>query len=143
MKLSRHNNITRDRITKRLQERGPMTKYQISEVCHVTIRNVNAYLKVLREAKEVYIHDWIRVGTAGGPWTKVWGYGNERNAKRPKPLTAAEKTRKRRQDPEVCIQEMMRKRAIRHNKRMEKLRESTNNSLRAIHTPTGCQDAAT
>lgn len=142
MKTTRHNNITRQRLAKRMHDLGPMTKYQISETCHLAIRNVNAYLKILREAGEVYIHSWIRVGNAGGPWTRVWGYGKEKDAKRPKPLTAVEKSRKRRQDPEVCIQAMMQKRAARHHKRMEKLYESTNNSLRAVHTPTGSQDTA-
>ena len=121
MTIRREIHPTRQRIAKRLQELGAMTKYQIAEVCFVAPRNVNAYLKLMHEDLEVYIHSWIRVGERGGSWTKVWGYGDGKDAKRPRASTPTERARKRRQDPEVQIDELMKKRSKRHVERMKRL----------------------
>lgn len=121
MSIRREIHPTRQRIAKKLQELGPMTKYQIAEVCFVSFRNVNEYLNLMYEDLEVHIDSWIRSGTGGGSWTKVWAYGDGKDARRPKALTAAEKARKRRQDPEVAIDELMKKRVKRHNERMQRL----------------------
>jgi hypothetical protein len=128
MSIRREIHPTRQRIAKKLQELGPMTKYQIAEVCFVSFRNVNEYLNLMYEDLEVHIHSWVRSGTGGGPWIKVWAYGDGKDARKPRALTAAEKSRKRRQDPEVAIDELMKKRVKRHNERMQRLaKERLNN----------------
>lgn len=121
MAIRREIHPTRQRILKKLQELGPMTKYQIAEACFVSFRNVNEYLKLMHEDLEVYIHSWARSGTGGGSWTKVWGYGDGKDARRPRASTPAERSRKRRQDPEVAINELMKKRSKRHIERMKRL----------------------
>lgn len=121
MSMRRSINPTRKRILEKLQTHGPMTKHQIAEMCFVAIRNVNEYLKLMHEDLEVYIHKWVRTGTGGGPWLKVWAAGCEKDARKPKPATAAEKSRKRRQDPEIAINELLKKRSQRFAERMRRL----------------------
>ena len=107
-----------------------MTKYQIAEVCFVSFRNANEYLKLMHEDREVYIHSWIRSGSGGGSWTKVWAYGDGQDARKPRPTTPAERSRKRRQDPEVAIAELLKKRAKRFNEKMRRLYGNTTGSTR-------------
>lgn len=132
MSMRRSINPTRKRILEKLQTHGPMTKHQIAEVCYVAIRNVNEYLNLMHEDLEVYIHDWIRTGTGGGPWLKVWAAGCEKDARKPKALTPAERSRKRRQDPEVAIDELLRKRSQRFNERMRRLHGNTTEGSGAV-----------
>lgn len=119
---------TQARILRKLTELGPMTKHQIAETCHLDTRNANKNLNVMYENLEVYVHSWVRTGVGGGPWLRVWAAGCERDALKPKPPTAAEKARKRRQDPEVCIDELLKKRAKRHNEKMRRLYGNTTGS---------------
>lgn len=100
-----------------------MTKYQIAEVCYLAPRNVGEYLKMMYENLEVYVHSYIRTGQRGGSWTKVWAYGNGKDALRPRARTPTERARKRREDPEVAIDEMMKKRAKRFAERMARRHE--------------------
>lgn len=121
MSIRREVHPTRQRIAKKLQNLGPMTKYQLADACFVTFRNINEYLKLMHKDMEVYIHSWIRSGSGGGSWTKVWAYGDGQDARKPRPTTPAERSRKRRKDPEVQIQELMKKRSKRHIERMKRL----------------------
>lgn len=126
MSIKREIHPTRQRILKKLQELGPMTKYQIAEVCFVAPRNINAYLKLMKQDGEVRVQEWIRSGTGGGAWTKVWGLGSERNAHKPKPMTKAEQARKyREENPEAAIEEVIKKRSKRYHEKMRRLYEST------------------
>lgn len=132
MSIERKVSPTRARILKKLQELGPMTKHRIAETCFVTIRNANEYLNIMHEGLEVYVHDWVRTGSGGGPWLKVWAAGCEKDARKPKALTPAERSRKRRQDPEVAINELLKKRSQRFNERMRRLHGNTTESSGAV-----------
>lgn len=132
MSIRRKVHPTRTRILKALAELGPMTKHQIAETCFVATRNVNEYLNIMYEDLEVYIHSWVRTGTGGGPWMKVWAAGCEKDAKRPRARTPAERARKRREDPEVAIDELLQKRAKRFNERMRRLHGNTTESTRTV-----------
>ena len=121
MTIRREVHPTRQRIANALQKHGALTKYKIAELCFVSFRNANEYLNLMHKDSEVYIHKWIRSGTGGGSWTKVWAHGDGKDARKPRPTTPAERSRKRRQDPEVAINELLKKRAKRHNERMQRL----------------------
>lgn len=132
MSISREVHPTRYRILDRLKVLGPMTKYQIADVCYVSFRNVNNYLKLMHQSREVYVHEYVRSGPVGGSWTKVWAFGDADDAPVPIAQTKAEASRKRRADPEVRIDEMMRKRARRFNERMKEQNEKATISGRGV-----------
>lgn len=100
-----------ERILARLT--APMHKHQIAAVCHMAPRTANVHLTRLHKARQIHVKEYTRIGEAGGAWTRVWALGPGKDARQPVALTAIEKRRKRRQDPEVCIKEMMAKRAKR------------------------------
>ena len=108
-------------ILRELQKGQPLSKFDLELRVNINTRNVNVHLKRLHDAKLVHICNYIRLTPTGVP-TKLWAYGKSKDVAPPKAMTWVEKRRKRRLDPEVCIQEMMKKRAIRHQQRMEKLR---------------------
>jgi hypothetical protein len=118
--VSHNSPRTRERIANQLKTGGRLTKYDLEAKCFVSVRNVNHYLKLMHEAREIYISGYVRLHTVGAA-TKLWSYGKRKDAAPPRPMTAVEKTRRRRQDPEVCIKDMMQKRSARHKKKMERL----------------------
>jgi hypothetical protein len=107
--LPRAEHPTRARIARELQLSSGLSKYDLELRCHLAMNNVNAYLKIMHADKEIYISGYRR-DTPHGPATKLWAYGNKKDAPRPKAMTGAERRRKQRQDPEVCIKEMMNQR---------------------------------
>lgn len=107
---SRAEHPNRDRIAAELRKGAPLTKFDLELRCHLSLRNVNAYLKVMREAGDIHIHGYRR-DTPHGPPTTVWAWGAGVDAKKPRPKTCAQIARSYRQrNPEAAIREINRKR---------------------------------
>lgn len=115
---SRAEHPNRQRIAKELQKGAPLTKFDLELRCFLSMRTVNAYLKVMHEAGDIHIFGYRR-DTPHGPPTTVWKWGAGKDAKKPRPRTYAETSRKyRRCNPEAVIREIKRKRVKRY---MDKL----------------------
>ncbi len=100
-----------------LQNVNMLSKYDLELRLGITMRNVNAYLKLMHEAGEIYIAGYRRDSPHGSP-TTMWGYGNLPDAKRPKPKTQAQKAKQYRElNPEAVIREIYRKRAQRYKEK--------------------------
>lgn len=110
----REEHPNRERIAKELRKGEPLTKFDLELRCFLSLRNVNAYLKIMREAGEIHIHSYRRDTPHGSP-TTVWIWGAGKDAKRPKPLTMAQVARRYRdRNPEAVIREIVRKRKLRY-----------------------------
>lgn len=107
---SRAEHPNRQRIANELRKGAPLTKFDLELRCHLSVRNVNAYLKVMHEAGDIHIHGYRR-DTPHGPPTTVWAWGTGKDAKKPRPRTYAEIARSyRKRNPEAVIREIKRKR---------------------------------
>lgn len=107
---SRAEHPNRQRIANELRKGAPLTKFDLELRCHLSVRNVNAYLKVMHEAGDIHIHGYRR-DTPHGPPTTVWAWGSGVDARKPRPQTQRETSRKYRQrNPEAVIREIKRKR---------------------------------
>lgn len=107
---SRAEHPNRQRIANELRKGAPLTKFDLELRCHLSVRNVNAYLKVMHEAHDIHIHGYRR-DTPHGPPTTVWAWGAGIDAKKPRPQSQRETSRKYRQrNPEAVIREIKRKR---------------------------------
>lgn len=78
-----------------LLHRRPMTARQISEAVGVGLTQVLDMLRV-RHGKLVYVHDWSSQFTKGGP-SQIWALGQEKDAKKPQPMTRAQITQRYRE----------------------------------------------
>lgn len=113
----RSQHPTRERIATELRKGVPLSKYTLEARCFVAMRNVNAYLKIMHEAGEIHIAEYRRDTPHGSP-TKMWVWGEGKDARKPKPKTMAQKSREyRERNPEAVIRDIMRKR---RNRYMEK-----------------------
>lgn len=114
---SRAEHPNRERIANELRKGTPLTKFDLELRCFLSLRNVNAYLKVMREAGDIYIHGYRR-DTPHGPPTTVWAWGEGIDAKKPRPMTKRETSRRyRRNNPEAVVREIKRKRRHREAER--------------------------
>ena len=114
---SRAEHPNRERIAKELRKGAPLTKFDLELRCFLALRNVNAYLKIMHEAGDIHIHSYRRDTPHGSP-TTVWAWGAGVDAKKPRPLTKREASRRYRQrNPEAVIREIMRKRRKREAER--------------------------
>lgn len=71
-----------------------LTARDLSEEMKIAKRNVLKYVKIWREEHRIYISGWQRPDVSRGDWVPVYSYredANQKNAKKPKPLTDAEK----------------------------------------------------
>lgn len=115
---SRADHPTRQRIANELKKGAPLSKFDIEARCFISMRNANNYFRVMHEAGEIHIAGYRRDSPHGSP-TTLWAYGPGVDAKKPKPKTAAQKSRQYREaNPEQVVKEIMRKRAQRYNERM-------------------------
>lgn len=118
---SRAEHPNRQRIANELRKGAPLTKFDLELRCFLSARNVNAYLKIMHEVGDIHIHSYRRDTPHGSP-TTVWAWGAGIDAKKPRPQTKREASRKYRQrNPEAVIREIKRKRRQR-----EKAREHSN-----------------
>ena len=100
-----------ERILDLLQK--PHTRQELAEATHIGVRGVQSYLTALmaEEPRRIHVHDW-RPNSPGSP-TAVYLVGNRKDKKKPRAMTAAERSRKRRADPEVAIDHIQRHRLSR------------------------------
>lgn len=75
-----------------LLHRRPMTARQISEAVGVGLTQVLDMLRI-RHGKLVYVHDWSSQFTKGGP-SQIWALGQEKDAKKPRPMTREQITQR-------------------------------------------------
>lgn len=119
MTVCRAKHPTRQRIANELKQGKPLSKYDLELRCHLAMRNVNAYLKVMHEAGEIHIAGYRRDSPHGSP-TTMWAYGQGVDAKKPRPRTKAEQSRRYRAlNPEAVIREINRKRVQRFKEKRQ------------------------
>lgn len=89
---------------------APMTRAELAERMHISVRSVQSYLKALlaESTRRIYVHDW-RPNSPGSP-SAVYLCGNRPDKRRPRRMTAAECSRKRRNDADVAIDHIQRQR---------------------------------
>ena len=108
-----------ERIIKLLET--PMTKAELAAAAAISERGITSYVHHLltERPRRIHIHDW-RPNSPGSP-TMVLIAGNGTNKRRPPRMTPSERSLKRRKDPEVCLQQLMYKRAARRTPRRDAL----------------------
>ena len=87
-----------------------LNKYDLASKAPCDIRTAYAALKRLYKLRLVYICGWHERPFSRIP---IYALGNKIDKPKPSPMTREEKNRKRLNDPEYMIREMMRKRAKR------------------------------
>lgn len=118
MPLFREFLPNRKLIARELQKGTPLSKYDLSERCGITIRNINAYLKLMHEAGEIHLYAWHVISKYGSP-TRFWLYGPGEDAPKPKPKTKAQSAREyRARYPEKVIADNIQKRIKRREERL-------------------------
>jgi hypothetical protein len=85
-------------------------KYTLATKAYCDIRTSYAALKRLHKLRLIYICGWHERPFSRIP---IYALGNKVDKPKPSPMTIEEKNRKRLNDPEYMINEMMRKRAKR------------------------------
>lgn len=100
-----------ERILDLLQK--PHTRQELAEATHIGVRGVQSYLTALmaETPRRIHVHDW-RINSPGSP-TAVYMAGDRKDKKKPRAMTAAERSRKRRKDPDVAIDHIQRLRLSR------------------------------
>lgn len=99
----------------------PMTPAELAAAAAISERGIRSYVNHLltERPRRIHIHAW-RPNSPGSP-TMVLIAGNGQNKRRPPRMTATERSLKRRQDPEVCLQQLMYKRAARRRPHRDQL----------------------
>lgn len=101
-----------ERIERLLVERGPMSVKMIAAATGLSYNWSLRYVWKLKELRRIYIVKWIREGSE--KMTRPVAYyatGNKKDKPKPRPLTSAEVSRKRRADPVKHALELARRRA--------------------------------
>lgn len=100
-----------ERILDLLQK--PHTRQELAEATHIGVRGVQSYLTALmaEAPRRIHVHDW-RPNSPGSP-TAVYLAGDRKDKKKPRARTEAERSRKRRSDPDVAIDHIQRHRLSR------------------------------
>lgn len=108
-----------ERILELLQT--PMTQPQLAAAAGMSERTAKCYVAHLlnERPRRIRVYDW-QPNSPGSP-TMVLIAGRGPNKPKPKPMTALERSLKRRKDPEVCFDQMMAKRASRRAPRRDPL----------------------
>lgn len=111
----------------------PHTRQELAEATHIGVRGVQSYLTALMAEKprRIHVHDW-RPNSPGSP-TAVYLLGDKRDKKKPRAMTAAERSRRRRADADVAIDHILRQRLERTKPRRDPL-------TAAMFGPAPCQD---
>lgn len=97
-----------DRILALLKK--PHTRQELAEASGIGVRGVQSYLTALmgQTPRPIHVHDWRR-NSPGSP-SAVYLCGNRPDKRRPRRMTAAERSRKRRNDADVAIDHIQRQR---------------------------------
>ena len=93
-----------------LEKGAELHKYDLASKAYCDIRTAYAALKRLYKLRLVYICGWYERPFSRIP---IYALGNKIDKPKPKPLTPEQKNKRRLNDPEYMIKEMMRKRAKR------------------------------
>lgn len=88
---------TRERLLQLLET--PHTVEQLTTILHLSASVVRARVRDLRLEKKVRISGWRHAGSRNG-WAPAYKVGSEADKKRPKPLTAAQYSARKRKDDE-------------------------------------------
>lgn len=99
----------------------PHTRQQLAAATHIGVRGVQSYLTKLmaEEPRRIYVHDWQR-NSPGSP-SAIYKLGNRRDKPKPAAVSGAERSRRRRRNPEEAIRQMKQQRLARHRPRRDKL----------------------
>lgn len=114
-----HSQARMDRILDLLKK--PHTRQDLAEATHIGVRGVQSYLTALmaEEPRRIHVHDW-RPNSPGSP-SAVYLAGDHKDKRKPRARTAAERSRKRRQDADVAIDHIQRQRLQRIKPRRDPL----------------------
>lgn len=105
-------NTTKKLILQNLQKR-PLSHRELADAIRVTIHCIRHNVKVLREADEVFVSDWVRHADRG-PFMAVLSAGKGKDKPEPKPLDNAKRMRLWRKDnPDYVVNQIMRQRKAR------------------------------
>lgn len=105
--------MTLERVRQALRSTTrPLTAYDLELIVYLDHRNVRAYLRILKNAGEIHISDWVRSASVGPP-TPAWGYGEGKDKSRPTAKSAAQRRRKARKSQDLRDREALIKRALR------------------------------
>lgn len=108
-----------DRILAALDK--PRDRTELAGMVGLSVRATTSYLSALLDESErrLHIHDWRR-NSPGSP-TPLYLAGAGKDKRKPRPMTGAERARKRRACPELAIDQIQRKRLARIKPRRDPL----------------------
>ena len=122
-------NTTRVLIRHNLHKRA-LSVRELADSISVTAHCIRRNLNVMRAADEVYVSSWVRYFTQG-PWAAVYSLGYGRDKPAPAAVSDAERMRRRRRDhPDIVLNEIMYKRKARAAKRVIKAKPEKPQSWR-------------
>lgn len=79
-----------------LMTADPMTKEKMVEKVGVHMGAIVKWTRLLRNKELIYIAEYVRVGNRG-QWAARWTWGKKKDAEKPKPLSQAEYSRRKRE----------------------------------------------
>lgn len=90
----------------------PNTRGDLAQAASMSVRTVQSYLTaLLAEPRRIHVHDWRR-NFPGSP-SAVYLAGDKPDKKKPRRFTDAERSRRRRADPDIAIDHIQRQRLAR------------------------------